>query len=379
MVTVLPRLVSPSGTPLRVRPAVLSLVAGDHSGSACSMWRVWQPADMLQRLGYPAEWGYLSDPHTADFWQRFGLQVLCRVGWPLEERENALHWFDFVRRGGKRVLYEMDDDLVTPFMVQQQKAGREREKPKEEIEQSRQDTVWTIQHCDGVTVSTQYLASVLRQYTDKPVAVVPNMMDVDWFTAVQRLPEARRTIPGLTIGWAGGSRPDTDLQEMAIAWGRLADRYPQVTFVVMGHQPWVLSEHVPEHRLKRLPWLDPRAYPIGLANFDIGCCPLENRPFNRAKTPIKAWEYGVSGAAVVASPTVYRACIEHGRNGYLASTADEWEEHLAALVADPELRRYRADRLRRDVVEKWSLRENCWRWPAAWSELSGGGGTVEWE
>jgi glycosyltransferase involved in cell wall biosynthesis len=199
------------------------------------------------------------------------------------------------------------------------------------------------------------------------VAVVPNAIDAEWFQAVQRL--GKRPVEGLTIGWAGGNRPDADLKEMAVAWGRIAERYPQVTFIVFGHQPWVISEHVPENRLKRIAWKSQFEYPLGLVGVDIGCCPLEDRPFNRCKTPIKSWEYALSGAAVVASPTVYGACIRHGRNGHIATTADEWEYSLSTYVEHEPTRRHHAAQLKEAVLEQWSLRKNYWRWPMAWRRL----------
>lgn len=199
------------------------------------------------------------------------------------------------------------------------------------------------------------------------MAVAPNAIDVEWFTAVQR--HGTRPVEGLTIGWAGGNRPDGDLREMAVAWGRIAERHPAVTFMVIGHQPAVVSEYVPEHRLKRLPWRPQAEYPLGLVGVDIGCCPLEDRPFNRCKTPIKAWEYALSGAAVVASPTVYGTVIDDLVNGYLATSADVWEECLSILVENAEKRTDMARRLRRQVLERWSLRRNYRRWPEAWSRL----------
>jgi glycosyltransferase involved in cell wall biosynthesis len=212
----------------------------------------------------------------------------------------------------------------------------------------------------------------VRRFTDAPVEVVPNAVDAEWFLARQR--GVPRPVPGLTIGWAGGNRPDADFAEMAVAWGRIARRFPQVTFLVVGHQSPLLHQHVPQERVVRLPWREPNDYPAALVGIDIACCPLAERPFNRAKTPIKVWEAGLSGSAVVASPTVYGKVISDYETGFLASTADEWEKYLTYLVAKPaeEERRWVADALRRDVLEKWSLKTNYWRWPAAWNRLMGG-------
>jgi glycosyltransferase involved in cell wall biosynthesis len=359
-------------------PSVLALV-GD--ASACALWRTWMPMAALRLRRYPAEWVSQHDPllgllelvqtgATKTLLDGFKAIILCRMAWKPGDQHQGERWLGDLRARGHALLYEADDDLFTPWMVRQQKAGIERDKDVEVLEAEARASVWAMQQCDGVTVSTQYLASVVRKLTDKPVEVVPNAIDADWFRWRQR--EGRRSVPGLTIGWAGGHRPDGDVAAMAEAWGRVARRYPQVTFVVMGSQPWPIWQHVPAPRIKAVPWMGPHDYPKGLVDVDIGCCPLEERPFNRAKTAIKCWEYALSGAAVVASPTVYRHCIEDGANGYLCLDADQWEEALSFLIESEALRRNLASRLRADVLTKWSLQKNLWRWPQAWSRLVDG-------
>lgn len=375
----LPRLLGRDGKPLRLDPdldapltgpPVVALVDRKGSSEACTMWRTWQPFHMLRTHGYHALWGWLDDPLTATACGVVPVIILPRVGWPPGHERAGREWFRIQRKHKKIVLYEVDDDLFSPFMVDQQSRGIARHQTREKIEGDSRADLWAMQQCDGVTVTTQYLASTVRRFTDKPVEVVPNAIDVEWFQAVQR--QGKRTIPGLTIGWAGGHRPDTDLTEMAIAWGRIAKRYPHVTFVVQGSQPWVLYEQVPPDRMVAVPWMPVGEYPKGLLDIDIGCCPLENRPFNRCKTPIKAWEYALSGAAVVASPTVYYQSINAENNGMIATSAVEWEESLAILIEDREQREYLAGRLKQDVIDKWSLKRNYWRWPAAWNRLCGG-------
>jgi glycosyltransferase involved in cell wall biosynthesis len=75
---------------------------------------------------------------------------------------------------------------------------------------------------------------------------------------------------------------------------------------------------------------------------------------------------------VVVSPTVYGRVVEHGRSGLVCQTADEWEEALSSLVEDEERRRAMADALAADVLAKWSMKKNYWRWPAAWRRLREG-------
>ena len=71
----------------------------------------------------------------------------------------------------------------------------------------------------------------------------------------------------------------------------------------------------------------------------------------------------------MASPTVYSKVLRHGANGHLAQTAGEWEHALAYLLERPRDRRRQTETLKREVLEKWSLRRGYWRWPAAWNRL----------
>ncbi len=352
-----------------LRPLRLLALVGDVSG--CSLYRVWQPFAALQAQGYPAEWGWRDDLSLERVAPAFDAYLLPRISWKAAHLPEALRWFDLVQGAGKCVFYEADDDLFSEWIVPQQKRGIQQDTPVEQLEQERKARILTLQRCDGATVSSPRLATVVRQFTDAPVAVVPNALDLDWFRAVQRVArqKAKRAVPPLTVGWAGGNRPDADLTPMAEAWGRLARRYPAVTFVVQGHQPAIIREHVPPDRLRTIPWLAPEAYPVGLRNIDIGCAPLSETPFNRAKSCIKVWEYAASGAAVVASPTVYQQTITDGEDGYLCETADAWEAALSRLIEDEPHRRKLARRLLRRVEREHSLAGNAWRWPAAWASL----------
>jgi hypothetical protein len=140
---------------------------------------------------------------------------------------------------------------------------------------------------------------------------------------------------GILVGvGSGGIRPDRDVEAMAEAWGRIARRYSTVKFVVFGHRTDLFWEQLPADRIVVIPWVDVREYPAGLHNIDIGCAAVSDSEFNRCKSPIKAMEYAASGAAVVASPTVYGQLIEHGVDGYIANTVEEWELYLSELVED---------------------------------------------
>jgi glycosyltransferase involved in cell wall biosynthesis len=337
------------------------------------MYRVFQPVAELQRQGAPVgavEWGWHLDDRMDQLFLRFDAIVLARLRWDAPYREFGRKWVHALHRAGLLVWYEVDDDLFSPWIIQQHVKGgilpQETPAVKEAHRLSRIDAL-TL--CDGVTVTSQRLATVIRQYTDAPVEVVPNALDWRWFKQVVK-EAGPRTIPPLTVGWAGGARPGDDLAPMAWAWGQLAQTHPEVTFVVQGHQPRAVYEQVPPDRIRSIEWLPLEQYPVGLREVDVACCPLADVPFNRAKSPIKAWEAAAAGAAVVASPTIYGQSLKDGEDGYLAATGAEWLAALTRLVDDAVERRRVGDNLRRRVAGELSLEQNAWRWPAAWARLA---------
>ncbi len=348
-------------------PAVVSILQEYRGVSA---WRCMWPLEELGRRGYKAAWGDNEDPKHSALIDQADVVVLHRPAWLPGDEPKALAWRDLLHERGKVLVIDYDDDLLSPEILERIRITGDEELNKRSdarLELERQTRIFALRLADGVTVSTPYLAGICRQYTDKPVVVVPNAIDLPRFRA--GLEGYTRRVASPTIGWAGGNRPDRDAEQLAIAWGRLAEQFPDVTFVVAGYPLPVLINAVPMQRLVYLPMLPLPIYACNYAEIDIACCPLADEPFNRAKSPIKAMEFAASGAVVVASPTVYGDFIRDGEDGFLASTADEWEAALSKLIRQ-RLRRQAAALLLRNRVEReHTLAENVENWPAAWSEI----------
>lgn len=346
-------------------PRVLALIQ-QLLGSAS--WRIAWPFAELQRQGYPCAWGWNDDPATSAKIADADLVVLHRSAWKPGDELKALMWLELLHRGGKALVMECDDDLFSPAITDLQlqpdlKLG----KSLEQLEQERAANIFALRLVDGVTCSTPHLAEVCHGFTDKPVVVVPNAIDLPRFRAA--LSGYRRATPGLTIGWAGGSRPDRDALELATAWSRIAQRFPDVTFVVAGHPLHVLIDAVPGDRVRVLPHLPLDLYPRNYREIDIGCCTLADVPFSRSKSFIKALEYSAAGAAVVASSTVYGDLIEQGVDGAIVNSAEEWYGALAGMVLNQGWRLATRDSLLRKVERDHALQANVHRWPEAWMEI----------
>jgi len=344
----------------RSGPKVLVLY-GDMNG--CTWWRAVRPAEALNKAGSYVALAHKDEPGVENVAHLYDAVVLPRMSW--EDHRTGERFVSALHRAGLTVIYECDDDLFSPA-VNSRINLLDREASLEKLEERRLDRLEALKLCDGITVSSPRLATVMRTLVDYPVHVVPNALDVDWFQSKLE----PRTIPEVTIGWTGGTRPDTDLLAMAEAWGIIAKRHPNVTFIVYGWIPQFLEKRgVPLDRVVAIPWREVDTYPGPFSNIDIGCAAVSNEPFNRSKTPIKAWEYAAGGAAVVATETLYGSDIRDGLTGYIAETTQEWVYALDDLVLNAPRRKRMARALMQRVQREHSLRENLWRWPAAWSSI----------
>lgn len=345
-------------------PRTLALTA-DFNG--CVWWRVTSPMSELFKRGYPCYVGQNKDEDTTTYIPGMDAVILPRLSWKAEDQQLGLNWRETLHQMGVAMIFEWDDDVFSERIVRRAaEVYPDENKSADDWEAERLARIFAVSIADGITCSTPRLATVLRQYTDRPVKVVPNLIDLAWWRATQAT--VRRGLPEPVIGWAGGRRPDRDALPMAEAWARVAKRHPEAWFVVAGWQPDIYKM-VPERQLVLSPWLPVLEYPKNYCGVDIGCAPLSEEPFNRCKSNIKALEWTASGAAVVASPTVYGSIIDHGRTGLLAQTTDDWEAAIEDLLADRQKRQRMQKRMLRVVERDWALDRHVHRWVEAWSDI----------
>ena len=339
------------------------------------MWRVWQPFLELQQRGFIADWCHKDDSEKAlplVAAGRYNLVVTPRIVWPAEGMGDR--WLSVIHKAGMAWVYEVDDDVYSPTITDRQMRifETEREKGRTQLEWERNERIRLLQKCDGVSVSSQRLATIVRMHAPEstPVKVIPNVIDAQWFRQVMRgigrIPELEGK---LTIGWAGGAREEVDLIPLAQAWTIIAEKYPHVYFVIQGHISPTLAESVLVERRSTLPWLPLHEYPRALVNFSIGCCAVAPMGFNVAKTAIKWYEMTLAGVPTVCSHTLYGKEVTDGEDGLLATTTEEWVTQLSRLIESEDLRKQINRNARQKVMEEHTLEKNWANWPLAWVDI----------
>jgi glycosyltransferase involved in cell wall biosynthesis len=297
--------------------------------------------------------------------------ITPRIVWPTEGIGEA--WVKVIHKAGLAWLYEIDDDIFSPRIVDRQMRvfPAEAAKGRDQLEWERNERIKMLTVCDGVTVSSRRLATIARQYApaETPVYHIPNSIDAKWFRStlhgIGRVPELNGK---LTVGWAGGAREEADMKPLAEAWTIIAERFPSVEFVIQGHMSDSLYHSIPDERRHSLPWLDLAEYPRALINIDVGCCIVAPLIFNTSKTCIKWYEMTLAGAVCVVSPTLYGAEVTDGEDALVAETPDQIVDALSRLIESEDLRKTISRNARRTVMERHSLENNWHKWPLAWSD-----------
>ncbi|MDA0321321.1 MAG: glycosyltransferase [Verrucomicrobia bacterium] len=93
-----------------------------------------------------------------------------------------------------------------------------------------------------------------------------------------------------------------------------------------------------------------------LLGADVGVMPLPNNEWTRGKCGFKLLQYMALGLPVVGSPVgVNSQIIQDGKNGYLATSHEEWVSRLLDLLQSPKRRDAFGRVGRRTVSEEYSL------------------------
>lgn len=204
----------------------------------------------------------------------------------------------------------------------------------------------TIGGAQVVFAGNQYLADYAGSFCNR-VEIVPTVLDVSLYTPSVAAREGRA---GLSVGWLG--TPTTWAEYMH-------DLLPVICPVIEGQgatlEAMGAGRHAQSSASMRISeWSEEQEIPF-LQNLSIGIMPLHDTPFARGKCGFKLIQYMACGLPVIASPVgVNSDIVEHGVNGFLASTEREWAAALETLLGDPELRARMGAAGRKKVVEHYS-------------------------
>jgi glycosyltransferase involved in cell wall biosynthesis len=197
-----------------------------------------------------------------------------------------------------------------------------------------------------VVVGNSWLADYARQF-NRRVSVIPTSIDTEYYRPVSKNGPNGRVI----LGWTGSSTSQTHLEMFAPLLRELTRR-PDVELRVISNREPVL----PGIDYVWRPW-SAESETDELLHFDLGIMPMPDDEWARGKCALKALQYMAMGIPTVCSAVGANVeVIQHGENGLLAGTDEEWVSSLESLIANPALRKRLGLMGRRTVEERYSMR-----------------------
>jgi glycosyltransferase involved in cell wall biosynthesis len=218
---------------------------------------------------------------------------------------------------------------------------------------------------DLITTTSGYLRNVIVHETGRKhdnIKVFPNYIDLSLYSH-----KARFNNDGhITLLHHGSTTHFNDLMEDEFMKGvdRIMSEYPNVDIKFVGafipkfRQRWGLRYQNAFGHVDIYEWIKGK-FREYMDEADILVVPLTDDLYNRCKSPIKFLETSSAGIpGVYQNIRQYQEVVDNGRNGFLASRADEWYKSLKTLIDDVQKRREVGEEAYKTVVNKWQMKDH---------------------
>lgn len=248
-----------------------------------------------------------------------------------------------IRKRARHLIFDFDDAIWRMDVSEGNRRLRWMKDPAK--------TGSIIALADRVIAGNDYLADYARRF-NPAVEVIPTTIDTERYTAEQ----AARSDDRVVIGWTGSHTSMAYLEQaLPLLYRVQAALGGRVLFRIISDRALVAQGLSVEN----IRW-NSATEAEDLAAMDIGIMPLPDTEWSRGKCGFKGLQYmGMGKAVVLADVGVNKVIVQHGHNGILASTDDEWVQHLCNLAKDADLRGRLGANARRTVVDNWSTQ--AWR------------------
>ncbi|MEZ6050282.1 MAG: glycosyltransferase family 4 protein [Planctomycetaceae bacterium] len=338
---------------------VLVLAPAAYDTSPSQRFRIEQWARHLEPLGYefsffpfedpdlhrvlyqPGRYGIKAALMMRAFLRRFGVVTGARkFDVVLVAREASLIGPAVIERLitwlGVPLIYDFDDPLWISYRSPQNKLFSRLKCPSK--------TKALCRMASQVITGNRLLADWAGTFNPN-THVVPSTIDFAQYSRPERVHHEGP----VTLGWTGSHSTLPFLERLHPVLDRLAER-ESFRLMVISHTDRYSIENASYPVVARR-WVADREA-SDLLEFDIGLAPFPNMGWTPWRCHGKVLQYMASALPVVTSPIgILPDMIDHGDNGFLTDSDDQWIDTLSRLIRDPQLR-WRIGQRGRDSVER---------------------------
>jgi glycosyltransferase involved in cell wall biosynthesis len=312
---------------------------------ASSRYRYYMYAERLKEAGFDLKISnflsnrYLEklyDKKRVAFWQvikayvkRFFTSVAAPENLILEYElfPYMPYWFDRLFLKKRKYILNFDDNVWIKY----------KNKP---YLQGKYDLL--VRNASGVIVANDFLMEKVRDLNNN-VVKIPTVVDLDNYACEK--PKFKK----FTVIWIGTPVTYRYLLSYADVLQNLASACDFELLVLAKKE--LAKERIPGVNMKFVDWSQEKEAEL-LSRSHIGIMPLTDDEFSKGKSAFKLIQYLAAGLPVIASPVgENNKVVEHGTNGYLADTPENWLECFNKLYKDNDFYSKMADNAVKSSVE----------------------------
>lgn len=265
---------------------------------------------------------------------------------------------------GKPVVMDMDDDLLALPIHHPDRVKLNYAKAQIPI-------LTGMVQATALTVTTPYLADQLRKYNTN-IFILPNYLDDSLWEF--NPPQVEPIGDKIRIIFMGTVTHVPDLEMLKPAFRALAMKYPGLLEFVFYGANLKFEENIPATitNCQSETFVYADYVKVALAQkANIAIAPVEDIPYNHCKSSIKYFEYTAMGLpGVYSRVTPYSSVVEEGKNGFTASTINEWIDSLSQLIENPQLRERMTLAAQETVRRDWLLSDHAHLWSETYAEIA---------
>lgn len=162
-----------------------------------------------------------------------------------------------------------------------------------------------IEAAKGVICVTEFVEQKAKRF-NKNTVTVENGLYLDRFKNAKSLKKELGFEGKKVFGYIGGVDSWTGLQKACESYMKIKD--PTNAFIVVGGSESAYYQNLYKEYADDILFVgkvDPQSVPAYFKTLDIGLIPFELNAFTNNALPIKALEYSLAGASVIATPLQY--------------------------------------------------------------------------
>ena len=175
-----------------------------------------------------------------------------------------------------------------------------------------------------VLAGNKYLSDYAKHAGAKNVKIIPTVIDINKYSDKKIMDNEK-----IIIGWIGSPSTTKYVSGLESVFLKLKEKYNiQISLIGASKSPFVKMP------VEMIPWSE-KTEVEEMKKFDIGIMPLIDNFWEKGKCGFKLIQYMGCALPVVGSPVgVNSEIIDHGVNGYLASSNSEWFDYLEKLIKE---------------------------------------------